>query len=153
MYHKCQYLAKNASFGQKLVIRSYGTIIVESHLGTSLALIFGLAWDQMDQKCQYLAKKCQYLSRNANQSHFRAKITFFVGRELILWYPNVKKPIKHLSSFVLKTLTGEAPTSHQGRKCVILTPKFGYWINICNTNNIKKFSHLTHLLRSFELAS
>ena len=83
-----QNLAKNANiwpkmpnlavFGPKIQILlgisiSFGTLMKENYIGTLFALFLDRAWDQMDQKGQYLAK-------NANFGCFGAKkFIFFWG--------------------------------------------------------------------------
>ena len=81
-------MTKNANFepnlvvlGQKILIlteesKGFGTHITEKkHLGTLFALFFGRAWDEMGQKCQYLAKNAIF---GPNLAVFGTKILIFM---------------------------------------------------------------------------
>ena len=97
-----------AVFGPKILIfmgvsKSFGTNITENHFGNLSALFFGQAFDQMGQKCQYMAENA---SSGPNLAVFGPKIQLFGGREYNFWYPCVGNPIRHL--FVLKSLISEA---------------------------------------------
>ena len=88
-------MTQNANFRQNLVVlgqkiliftgesKSFGTHITEN-LDTLFALVFGRAWDQMGQKCQYLAKKSQFW---AKFGCFGAKNPNSYGRKQKFWYP------------------------------------------------------------------
>ena len=53
----CRFWAKHPHFyGRK---QTFCTFISENHLHTSLALVFGQAWDKMDQK-GYMAKNAKF---------------------------------------------------------------------------------------------
>ena len=99
-----------------------------------------------------MGQKGQYLTKNANVGPnlavFGPKIHFLEGEEVKLFVPpyqgtnealrgmlihraNGPSPphprfLSDPTSFVLKTLTGEAPIGRWGRKCAFLSPKFGY---------------------------
>ena len=64
MERKSQYLAKSANFGAKnpnvFGNESFVTYITEHLLGTLIALFFSREWDQMDQKCRYLARNVNF---------------------------------------------------------------------------------------------
>ena len=62
----------------------------KNHLGTLFALLFGRAWDQMGQKCQYLAK-------NAN---IGPKILILTGGSKIFGTQITEKPPRHLARIV-----------------------------------------------------
>ena len=73
----------------------------KNHLGNLSTLFFGRAWDQMGQKCRYLAKFDCFWGRLSK--------TFGILISGNQW-----------DTFsVLKTLTGAAPIGRQGRKCAI----------------------------------
>ena len=61
-----------------------GTYILENHSGTSFALFFGRAWDQMDHKGLWLAQ-------NDQKCIFFAKICCF-RRKQKFCYPHSRKP-------------------------------------------------------------
>ena len=58
-------MQKIVVLGPKILIfteesKGFGTHMTENHLGTSFALFFSGAWDQMDQKGQYWAKNANF---------------------------------------------------------------------------------------------
>ena len=83
---KCQYLANNVQcpmLGPKILIfmrvsKSFGTQIMEKPPRQLVPIVFWLAWEQMGQKCRYLAKNARF---GPNLAVFWTKIQFFVGRE------------------------------------------------------------------------
>ena len=72
MGQKCPYLARKASFGPNLAVfgpniliptggsKSFGTHVTEKPPRHLVCIIFGRSWDQMGQKCQYLAQKANF---------------------------------------------------------------------------------------------
>ena len=79
---KKAYFGPNlAFFGQKIIIfTGKAKVLVpaqrKNHLGTLFTLFFGRAWDQMGQKCRYLAKKnlakfSRFWAKNPN--HYGSK--------------------------------------------------------------------------------
>ena len=100
----------------------------------------GLA--QNDQKCQLCAKFGSFWAKKSNftgesksfgtniagKKHLGTLFALFfgwawdqMGQTFNFWGGGNQ----YDTSFVLKTLTGEAPIGRQGRKCAILTQKFG----------------------------
>ena len=72
----CRFRAKNHNiYGSE---QNFGTHLVENRLGILFPLFFGQAWDQMEQKCQYLAKNTGFWP---NLVVFGPKIHFFGMRE------------------------------------------------------------------------
>ena len=83
-------MTKNADFGPNLAVfgpkilifmgvsKSFGTNITENHKENLFALFFGHAFDQMGQKCRYLAQNASF---GPNLAVFGPKIQFFGGRE------------------------------------------------------------------------
>jgi uncharacterized protein YozE (UPF0346 family) len=81
-------MTKNADFGPNLAVfgpkslifmglsKSFGTNITENHFGNLSALFFGQAFDQMGQKCRYLAQNASF---GPNLAVFGPKIQY-LGR-------------------------------------------------------------------------
>ena len=88
MGQKCQYLAKKVNFGPNLAVygpkiltfmwvsKSFGIHKTENHLGNLFELFFNQAFDQMGQKCPYLAK---YASFGPNLAVYGPKILISMG--------------------------------------------------------------------------
>ena len=113
IWPKFKFWAKLGHFWAKIQIfakgtKSFGTNIAEKHHSTFFALFFGWAWDQMGQKWRVWAKN-----------------PFFLGERVKPLAPS-HQGTNWDTSFVLKTLTSEAPIGQLGRTCTILTRKFGY---------------------------
>jgi hypothetical protein len=83
-------MTKNADFGPNLAVfgpkilifmgvsKSFGTNITETTWTTCPHFFFGLALDQMGQKCRYLAQNASF---GPNLAVFGPQIQFFGGRE------------------------------------------------------------------------
>ena len=83
-------MTKNADFGPNLAIfgpkslifmgvsKSFGTNITGNHVDNLSALFFGQEFDQMGQKCRYLAQNASF---EPNSAVFVAKNPIFGGRE------------------------------------------------------------------------
>ena len=84
-------------------------------------MFFGQTWDQMGQKSQYMAKNASF---ELNLAAFGPKL-HFLGRG-IKTSGTLLSGSQWDTSFVLKTLTGEAPISRLGKKCANLTQQFGH---------------------------
>ena len=98
--------AKMAVFGPNILIilggsKSSGTYISENHLGTSLALFFGRAWHQMDQK-----------------GHILGQISNCLAREQTFWYSHIRKPTRHLVPIVFFF----RQSNKMDQKCKYLAP-------------------------------
>ena len=50
--------------------KSFGTLVTETYLDSLFALFFGQAWDQVDQKGQYLAKNAKFGRFGAKNPNF-----------------------------------------------------------------------------------
>ena len=69
--------AKNANIWPKMgVSKSFGTLITEKPHMQLVGIVFGHPWDQMGQKCQYLAKKGNF---GPNLAIYEPKILILMG--------------------------------------------------------------------------
>ena len=82
MTKKTNFGPNLAIFGPKTLIfmgvsKSFGNHIMEKPPGQLLRIVFGLAWEQIGQKCRYLAPNASF---GPNLAVFGQTSNFFGGR-------------------------------------------------------------------------
>ena len=126
-------------FGQKFYFFREGVkVYVPTYQKTSFALFFGWAWDQMGQKKQKLAKNANF---GPNLAVIGPKKHFLGGGSKT--FGTLISGNQSDTSYVLKTVIGEAPIGRYGQKCAILTPNLNldkgqllFWNdNFCQLGN------------------
>ena len=134
MRQKCRYLAKNAIlgpnfavFGPKFLImmggsKSFDTHIMDNLLGALFASFFGRPWDQMGQKCQYLAQKANF---GPNLAVWGPKILVFMGVSKSFGSHITLNPPGQLVRIVFWSGMGS-----NGPKMLIFSQKCQFWPNL-----------------------
>ena len=114
--------------GQKIVVftgesKSFGTHITEKPHRHLVCIVFGQAWYEIGQKCQYLAQNDQKCIFAAKLSSFWAKNPNLYGRKQKIWYPHNGKTTK---APCLHCFFGGA-WDQMGQKCQHLAKNANIW--------------------------